>query len=142
VATLIGLSLLVASGLFAVVVAHVVLTQNEFRLDRLRQQVASETALNERLRLQAAEEQSPSRIVQQAEQQLGMVVPPSITYLEPVNPATAPPLPPPPVPSPPARSSSPPTTAAHTPAHTSAPTTSVTTAPGKNGLAPTPAVGR
>ncbi len=98
-ALLIGLVMLVSAGLFAVVVAHVVLTQNQFRLDRLRQQVATETAKNERLRLEVAQAQSPARIVQMAEQRLGMVVPSTITYLEPVSPGTVPPAPPPTTPA-------------------------------------------
>lgn len=86
---MVGLALLVSAGLFAVVVAHVDLTQNQFRLDQLQAREAAQAAEQQRLRLQVAELQSPTRIVGTAEHKLGMVVPPSVTYLEPVVPSPA-----------------------------------------------------
>lgn len=73
----------VAVCLFGVVVAHVVLTQNQFRLDQLQQQSAERQAEYDRLRLQVAELESPDRIVATAQQRLGMVAPPGVTYLAP-----------------------------------------------------------
>jgi cell division protein FtsL len=69
--------------LFGVVVAHVVLTQNQFRLDQLQDQAAERQAEYDRLRLQVAELESPDRIVATAQQRLGMVAPPGVTYLAP-----------------------------------------------------------
>jgi len=69
--------------LFGVVVAHVVLTQNQFRLDQLQQQSAARQAEYDRLRLQVAELESPDRIVAEAQQRLGMVSPTGVTYLAP-----------------------------------------------------------
>ncbi len=78
---------LVAMGLFATVVFHVVLTQNQFKLDRLSNQATAEQARYQRLRLQVAELESPDRIVATAQQKLGMVQPAKVTYLAPVAPA-------------------------------------------------------
>ena len=75
------------AGVFAVVAFHVVITQNEFRLDQLRTKAATEQSRYERLRLQVAQLDSPDRIVSTAQHQLGMVQPPSIAYLAPVQPA-------------------------------------------------------
>jgi cell division protein FtsL len=80
---------LVAAGLFGLVALHVVLTQNQFRLDNLRSQATTEEAKYQRLRLEVAQLESPQRIVAEAQQRLGMVQPPTVTYLTPVNPAPA-----------------------------------------------------
>ena len=77
----------VAAGLFGVVALHVVLTQNQFRLDRLRTQADAEQAKYQRLRLEVAQLESPEHVVATAQQELGMVTPPTITYLTPVTPA-------------------------------------------------------
>ncbi|MBW3613930.1 MAG: hypothetical protein KY439_01290 [Actinobacteria bacterium] len=69
--------------LFGVVVAHVVLTQNQFRLDQLRGRSVSQQAEYDRLRLQVAELESPRRIVADAQQRLGMITPPKVVYLTP-----------------------------------------------------------
>jgi cell division protein FtsL len=74
-----------AASLFGVVVAHVVLTQNQFELQRLQRQSATEQARYERLREQVAELESPSRIVAAAQERLGMVPPPSVKYLTPAR---------------------------------------------------------
>lgn len=90
--------------LFGVVVAHVVITQNQFRLDHMTSKLSQAQAANEKLRLQVAMLEAPSRIVSTAEAH-GMVRPPSITYLAPVpTPATLTPTP------------SAPISASHTPA--------------------------
>lgn len=69
--------------LFGVVVFHVLLTQNQFRLDRLQDQALERQAEYDRLRLQVAELESPDRVVADAQQRLGMVPAPKITYLTP-----------------------------------------------------------
>jgi cell division protein FtsL len=68
---------------FGVVVFHVVLTQNQFRLDALQAQALERQADYDRLRLQVAELESPDRIVADAQQRLGMVPAPKVTYLAP-----------------------------------------------------------
>lgn len=79
---------------FAVVVFHVMLTQNQFRLDALQDQALERQAEYDRLRLQVAELESPDRIVADAQQRLGMVPASKITYLAPTvedTPGGAPP---------------------------------------------------
>ena len=80
----------VVAGLFALVASHVVLTQGQFRLDRLRSRATAEEARYQRLRLQVAELESPSRIVATAQERLGMVPPPSVTYLSPTGATSGP----------------------------------------------------
>ena len=57
------------------------IAENQFRLDGLQQQAATEQASYEKLRLQVAELETPARIVSVAEGRLGMVQPASVTYL-------------------------------------------------------------
>lgn len=85
------ISVAVLVSLFGLVASHVMLTQGQFRLDTLRTRTASEQARYERLRLKVAELESPSRIVATAQERLGMVPPPSVTYLSPTGAASAPP---------------------------------------------------
>jgi hypothetical protein len=66
----------VGVGLFALVASHVVLTQGQFRLDRLQSRAAAEQARYERLRLRVAELEAPSRVVAAAQERL-------VTYLSP-----------------------------------------------------------
>jgi cell division protein FtsL len=79
---------LVAVGLFGVVSAHAVLTQGQLQLEQLSARAAEAEARFQRLRLQVAELESPQRIVAVAQQRLGMVPPPGVTYLSPTG-ATA-----------------------------------------------------
>ena len=97
----VGAGLLVSAGLFGLVAFHVLLTQGQFRLDRLDAHVADAQAANERLRLQVAQLSSPSRIVAAAQERLGMVPPPSVKYLAPTALSSLPPVtaPPPPAPA-------------------------------------------
>ena len=74
--------LLVCASLFGVVAFHVVLTEGQLDLERLRSQTASEQARNARLRLSVAELEAPGWIVAAARQQ-GMVPPAGVTYLTP-----------------------------------------------------------
>jgi cell division protein FtsL len=83
-------SVLVVGGLFGLAAAHVVLTQNQFRLEQLNRQADVEQAKYERQRLEVARLESPSRIVAAAQERLGMVPPTSVKYLTPAKAATAP----------------------------------------------------
>ena len=78
--------LVVGAALFGLVAAHVMLTQNQFRLEKLERLAADEQARYERLRPQVAELESPARIVAAAQERLGMVPPASVKYLTPVVP--------------------------------------------------------
>lgn len=68
---------------FGVVVAHVGLAQGQFQLEQLRESSAQKQAEYDRLRLQVAQLESPERIVADAQQRLGMVTPPHVSYLAP-----------------------------------------------------------
>jgi cell division protein FtsL len=69
--------------LFAAVGMHVVLAQNQFRLDRLDNQAALQQARYQQLRLQYDQLSSPQRIIGTAEGRLGMVPPAQVTFLDP-----------------------------------------------------------
>lgn len=79
---------LIGLGVFATVVFHVVITQNQFRLDSLRDKAQVEQTRYERLRLQVADLESPDRVVAAARDRLGMIQPPKISYLSPPASAT------------------------------------------------------
>jgi cell division protein FtsL len=83
-----GLSTLVALGLFGIVSLHVALTQGQFRLEQLEAEADAQQTRYEQLRLQVAELESPDRIVAVAQERLGMVSPPGVTYLSPSGPVT------------------------------------------------------
>ena len=74
------LGVMVFIAVFGVVAAHVLLTQRQFRLERLENQAAAQEAKYEQLRLQVAQLESPDRVVDAA-RALGMVPPASVTYL-------------------------------------------------------------
>ncbi|HET7489091.1 MAG TPA: cell division protein FtsL [Acidimicrobiales bacterium] len=84
--TAVLLLVVVGAALFGLVTSHVALTQGQFRLDEMRRQAGDEQDRYERLRLQVAELESPQRIVAAAQERLGMVPPPGVTYLSPVGP--------------------------------------------------------
>ena len=69
--------------LFAAVGMHVVLAQNQFRLDQLDAQAAKQQAQYQQLRLQVDQLSSPQRIIGTAEGKLGMVAPGPVTFLSP-----------------------------------------------------------
>ena len=82
--------IVVAAALFGLVTSHVALTQGQFELEAMRTKADEEQAHYERLRLEVAELESPGRIVAAAQERLGMVPPPGITYLSPVGPVSDP----------------------------------------------------
>lgn len=80
-----GVSVLLCAGLFGVVAFHVVLTQGQLELDQLHDTADAQQALYDRNRLLVAELESPERIVKVAQERLGMVPPPDVTYLSPTG---------------------------------------------------------
>ena len=78
---LVGVAMLVT--LFALAAFHAMLASGQADLDRLEQRVSDAQAQYERLRLDVAELEAPSRIVREAQERLGMVPPPGVTYLTP-----------------------------------------------------------
>lgn len=78
-----AVSAVVALIVFGVVVAHVVLAQNQFALTKLEADSRNKQAEYERLRLEMSELESPNRIILVAHQRLGMVSPANVTYLSP-----------------------------------------------------------
>jgi hypothetical protein len=126
---------LVAGSLLGVVAINVMIAQDQLRLDRLDAQRNAALDHRGQLQLQLAQLQSPARIVAQAEQRLGMVVPSKLTYLSgngatvqsTASGAVPAPLP---APSPPAASPTSPATAPASPAAPAppAPTTPSTVA--------------
>ncbi len=80
-----GVSVMLCAGLFGVVAFHVVLTQGQLELDQLHDTADAQQALYDRNRLLVAELESPERIVKVAQERLGMVPPPDVTYLSPTG---------------------------------------------------------
>jgi hypothetical protein len=72
----------VAGTLFGVVAFHVVLTQSQLNLQQLRSKAEAASVHQQQLRLQAAQLESPERVVADA-QRLGMVPPATVRYLSP-----------------------------------------------------------
>jgi cell division protein FtsB len=77
-----------AGLLMALVALHVLIAQEQFRLNNLQSTAASGQASYEKLRLAVAELESPARIVSVAEGRLGMRQPGSVTYLPPLRAST------------------------------------------------------
>ena len=82
---------LVLAGLFGLVAFHVVLTESQLQLDKLQQRVTEQRNEYDRQRLKVAELEAPERVVAVAQQRLGMVSPPGVTYLSPTGVRTGPP---------------------------------------------------
>lgn len=80
---MVTVGLMIASGMFAIVGAQVVLTQRQLRLDQVDQAISRLSISNGQLALDVASLQSPARIVSEAQSRLGMVSPASIVYLFP-----------------------------------------------------------
>lgn len=68
-------------AVFGAAAFHVVLAQSQLQLDTLNTRVAAEQQRYERARLDVAHAAAPDRVVQAAQQRLGMVVPDQVTYL-------------------------------------------------------------
>ena len=84
-----GMAVLLTAAMFAtllaVAVAHTVLVEGQVRLDELDTQLVDEQARYQELRTEVAELESPTRIVQAA-QDMGMVTPDDLKYLQPPAP--------------------------------------------------------
>jgi cell division protein FtsL len=72
---------LTVGTIFGAAAFHVLLVQSQFRLDRLEKKAAAEQQHYERLRLEVSRLAAPERIVEEAKQRLGMVVPPAVSYV-------------------------------------------------------------
>lgn len=83
---------LLTAALFAllllIAISHTLLVQNQVKLDGIDQQLVEEQARYQSLRRQVAEMESPERIVAAA-QELGMVTPDDLVYLQPDAPAAS-----------------------------------------------------
>jgi cell division protein FtsL len=84
-----GMAVLLTAAMFATLlalaVAHTVLVEGQVRLDSLDAQLVDEQARYQQLRTEVAELESPTRIVQAA-QDMGMVTPVDLEYLQPPAP--------------------------------------------------------
>jgi cell division protein FtsL len=75
--------LVLVASLFALAAFHAMLATGQAKIDHLETRVGDAQAQYERLRLQVAELEAPERIVREAQERLGMVPPPGVTYLTP-----------------------------------------------------------
>jgi cell division protein FtsB len=81
VGTIAGVLLFLA--LLALAAFQTVLIRAQDHLDDLNSAVAQQTALDQQLKLQLADLQSPEHIAQVARDRLGMIAPKTVTFLEP-----------------------------------------------------------
>jgi cell division protein FtsL len=82
-ALLLLVGFVMAASLFALAAFHAMLASGQAELDQIEQDVAEAQGRYEQLRLDVAELEAPDRIVREAQERLGMVPPPNITYLTP-----------------------------------------------------------
>jgi hypothetical protein len=80
---MVAATVVACASLFGLAAFHAMLVEGQVRLDQLEGRVADEQARYQRLRLTAAQLESPERIVAVAQSRLGMVPPPGVTYLSP-----------------------------------------------------------
>lgn len=69
---------------FGVAVSHVIVAQNQNRLDSLNRRLDEAQERYEQLRFQVAELESPERVVAAAQDRLGMTEPAEVKYVAPV----------------------------------------------------------
>jgi cell division protein FtsB len=77
--------LLVCAGLFAVLALRVMLIQGQARVDELESRAATERSQAQRLAMVVADLEAPDRVTEAARERLGMVVPESVTPLQPAS---------------------------------------------------------
>jgi cell division protein FtsL len=82
-AGLVVLGVFLMGSLFALAAFHAMLASGQAQLDGIERDVSDAQARYEQLRVEVAELESPSRIVREAQERLGMVPPPDVTYLTP-----------------------------------------------------------
>lgn len=80
-AAILGTFIVMMGSLFALAAFHAMLASGQARLDVLESEVSDAQSRYEHLRLEVAELEAPSRIVREAQERLGMVPPPDVTYL-------------------------------------------------------------
>jgi cell division protein FtsL len=76
--------IIVVALLFVAAGSALVVSQ-QFQLDNAQQELTTAANRNTNLQLQRAELASPTKILEVAQKKLGMVTPPSVTYLVPVK---------------------------------------------------------
>ena len=81
-----AVTVLVCAGLFVVLSLRVMLIQGQITLDGLESRAAEERVRSQRLAMLVAEREAPGRVTEAARQRLGMVVPATVTPLEPASP--------------------------------------------------------
>ncbi len=86
---LLGVGIALALGVLGNVGLHAVGAASEFRLDKLNSHAQTREADYQRLRLEVARLEAPKRIVDEANR-MGLVQPPTITYLSPNDRTEAP----------------------------------------------------
>jgi hypothetical protein len=79
----VGATVIVCGALFGLAAFNAMLVSGQSRLDGLEKRVAEAQAQYSANRLKVAELASPGRVVQVAQERLGMVPPPDVTYLTP-----------------------------------------------------------
>lgn len=80
----------VVLALFGLAAINALIVENQTMIDSLSSDVTEAQVANERLHLELAELEAPQRIVAEATDRLGMVVPEDIVYLTPPNSVLAP----------------------------------------------------
>jgi cell division protein FtsL len=75
----------VVGTIFVIGMGQNMLGTQQIRLDTLQQELASATQTNQNLLLSRAQLEAPARILQLAQQRLGMVTPRNVIYLTPVT---------------------------------------------------------
>ena len=80
-----AVAVLVCAGLFVVVSLRVMLIQGQARIDELESRAAEERVRSQRLAMLVAEREAPGRVTEAARERLGMVVPATVTPLEPAS---------------------------------------------------------
>lgn len=76
---------MLTTGLLAVVISHVMLSQQHYELEQLERQAVQSQRRYDQLRLEVARLEAPDRIVDVATRRLGMVMPAEVTYLTPTE---------------------------------------------------------
>lgn len=81
----VGVGVIVLGALFGLAAFNAVLVSSQGRLDQLQRDVAEAQSQYSANRLQVAELEAPEHVVKVAQERLGMVSPPRVTYLTPTE---------------------------------------------------------
>jgi hypothetical protein len=82
-ALMVAVGVIVLGALFALAAFNAVLVSGQARLDQLQKDVAEAQSRYSTNRLKVAQLEAPEHVVQVAQERLGMVPPPHVTYLTP-----------------------------------------------------------